>query len=280
MIKNPPRAFSLIELSIVILIIGIIVGGITTGSRLLNQTRLSSAQSQTEASPVNVINDLVFWLEPTLDRSFTSAQPDDQTSISTWRDISPQSTQRNNAVAIYPPKYIKSCINSLPCIRFNGSTQYFEVDNEHMLKPLTFFVAFKISSVTNEMAIMGSSEYGISVTITSSTGYPQFVKQNYALIGQSTTALTVDAATVLTASYSDAGAYRIYRNGSSILSGTNNQTILAQHSFIGFNPLSTNLYFNGDIYEIIVFSRILTTEERRAVESYLGRKWGISISAS
>ncbi|MFM2200490.1 MAG: hypothetical protein RL769_545, partial [Pseudomonadota bacterium] len=39
------QAFSLIELSIVILIIGILVAGVTQSSRLVNQIRLSTAQS-------------------------------------------------------------------------------------------------------------------------------------------------------------------------------------------------------------------------------------------
>lgn len=41
------KAFSLIELSIVILIIGIIVAGVTQGLRLINAFRLSSAKSLT-----------------------------------------------------------------------------------------------------------------------------------------------------------------------------------------------------------------------------------------
>ena len=37
------------------------------------------------------------------------------------------------------------------------------------------------------------------------------------------------------------------------------------------------LVCNGDIGEIIIFSRALKTEERQAVERYLGKKWGIRV---
>lgn len=49
------KAFSLIELSIVILIIGILVAGVTQSSRLVKQIRLASIKSMTLSSPVSSI---------------------------------------------------------------------------------------------------------------------------------------------------------------------------------------------------------------------------------
>ena len=46
--KNLHKAFSLIELSIVVLIIGILIAGITQGSRLVRQSRLVVARSLTQ----------------------------------------------------------------------------------------------------------------------------------------------------------------------------------------------------------------------------------------
>jgi prepilin-type N-terminal cleavage/methylation domain-containing protein len=45
--KKLLKAFSLIELSIVILIIGIVVAGVTQSSRLVRQMRLASVKSMT-----------------------------------------------------------------------------------------------------------------------------------------------------------------------------------------------------------------------------------------
>lgn len=39
-----------------------------------------------------------------------------------------------------------------------------------------------------------------------------------------------------------------------------------------------SFYFNGDIAELIIFTRDLKTEERQAVEAYLGKKYSIKIS--
>ncbi|MFM2200772.1 MAG: hypothetical protein RL769_827, partial [Pseudomonadota bacterium] len=65
-----PKAFSLIELSIVILIIGILVAGVTQSSRLVKRIRLLTAQNITNSSPVPTIKDLALWYESTLERSF------------------------------------------------------------------------------------------------------------------------------------------------------------------------------------------------------------------
>jgi prepilin-type N-terminal cleavage/methylation domain-containing protein len=55
----PAKAFSLIELSIAVLIIGIIIAGITQSSSLIQKMALSSARSLTSSSPVASMRDLV-----------------------------------------------------------------------------------------------------------------------------------------------------------------------------------------------------------------------------
>ena len=71
------KAFSLIELSIVILIIGIILAAVTQSSRLISKMKLATAKSLTQSSAVASINNLVLWLEPTMDTSFIDAETDD-----------------------------------------------------------------------------------------------------------------------------------------------------------------------------------------------------------
>lgn len=60
-------AFSIVELSIVILVIGLIIGGISTSTYLIKQFRLSNARSLTQSSPVSSIEGLVGWWEPVME---------------------------------------------------------------------------------------------------------------------------------------------------------------------------------------------------------------------
>ena len=123
-------AFSLIELSIVILIIGILVAGVTQSSRLVAQMKLASAQSITRSADISSIRDLVFWAETSLENSITnsagSLQIEDGNSISSWNDINPQISAKINvtqATTANQPTYKALGINGLPSLSFNGSSQ-------------------------------------------------------------------------------------------------------------------------------------------------------------
>ena len=89
---NSNKAFSLIELSIVILIIGILVAGVTSSSRLITRMKLITAQNLTRNSPISSIKDLSVWWETSLDESFDNAEESDDSLISGWLDINPQSS--------------------------------------------------------------------------------------------------------------------------------------------------------------------------------------------
>lgn len=91
------KAFSLIELSVVILIIGILVAGVTQSSRLVKRMRLQTAQNLTQSSPVASIKDLTAWYETTLEKSFNDNEEQDQSDITVWYDVNPFSTVRNDA---------------------------------------------------------------------------------------------------------------------------------------------------------------------------------------
>jgi len=47
------QAFSLVELSIVILIIGVLIAGVIQGSNLVTKFRIKTAQTLTQSSPVS-----------------------------------------------------------------------------------------------------------------------------------------------------------------------------------------------------------------------------------
>jgi len=139
------KAFSLLELSIVILVIGILVLGVTKGSRLMTEAKLKSAQALTSSSPVNIMTDVVLWLDATdpstiatgTIASNTYGNPDNGFSVAKWKDRNPQlvnsSKQELAAVAIDTtnsmPTYIQNGINGLPTLSFNGTNNYLKSSN-------------------------------------------------------------------------------------------------------------------------------------------------------
>ena len=117
------RAFSLIEVSAVILIIGIFVAGIVVADGMFSRFRIAAGQNLTQSSPIGSFKETALWLETSLDSSFNSSEAQSGASLSTWYD------QRNSAnkVIVTPadvsvsPTY-SNTINRVHAVEFDGTT--------------------------------------------------------------------------------------------------------------------------------------------------------------
>ena len=131
------KAFSLVELSVVILIIGILIAGVTQSGRLIRQIKLSTARSLTSSADVASIRDVTAWFEATTAGVFTdingNTDIDDKSKLRAWRDVNPQKSISDkpimtNGTAVdgssnnTEPKYIISGINGLPSVYFDGGS--------------------------------------------------------------------------------------------------------------------------------------------------------------
>ena len=156
-IKNH-KAFSLVEISMVILVIGILIAGVSQGIDLYDDYRLTSARNLTKNSLVNRIPDLEMWLETTSENSLATGtssftdkpNPIDQDSIGRWNNINPNilPTARNHATQNNPtvsvdnqPKYIRKGMNGLPALLFDGTNDFFSFDGNFLVgSDYTIFV--------------------------------------------------------------------------------------------------------------------------------------------
>lgn len=289
MYKNR-KAFSLMELSIVILIIGIITTGITQSSKLVNSFRLSSARNQTQNSPVNSTTGLIAWFESTSNSSFLDAETGNNLTVSSWNDINPQLSLKHNPIQLIPasrPVYTTSVINGLPALKFNGTSQYLEYAYNSDMNPsnFTLFVVAQPAATPSANAAIVSS--GDSTLFTGYHLYAMPSLQYETLLGtgaawQGSAVLqsaTVSKANLLEATY-DGTTYTLYNSGSSV--GT--------AAFANFSPNANRVfrigagrnenatpafYFNGYVGEVILFNRVLKTDERTSVEDYLEKKWAL-----
>ncbi len=288
--KNSPKAFSLIELSIVILIIGVIVAGITQSSRLVAQMRLYSARSQTQSSDVGSIKGLVTWLETTSDKSFDDADAVDGAGITNWYDINPQSTLKNNAqqssgTANLHPIYKANCINSLPCLQFDGSNAYIDT-----LQTIGTTTEISIFAVMSPRVAAANTEYALVSTHGSWTSNASFTFKHWGSVtGTSAVEYQLPNSVSIRSPNISAGKNYVvdtvddntngttYSNktGGSASSTASTKTIGLLNIGAWYNGTARVRYFDGNVGEIIIFNRALKTEERQAVENYLAKKWVI-----
>lgn len=158
------HAFSLVEMSIIILIIGVLITGITQSVGIIKKFRLATARNLTEKSPVNTLLGLELWLEPTMEKSFLELETEDGVNLSQWNDINNQKGVNYYALkaASNQVKYEDNAIGNIPSIYFNGTpnvdsyftlskttstTDYTNIKYDEKTK-LTIFTVSKLNKIS------------------------------------------------------------------------------------------------------------------------------------
>ncbi|MBL6664532.1 MAG: prepilin-type N-terminal cleavage/methylation domain-containing protein [Rickettsiales bacterium] len=146
-----PSAFSLLELSIVILIIGILILGVIGSKHIIKKSRLSSAHSLTNSAPINSIADNALWLESSYDdRAFTDATTNindigDGDNLTSWNDSSYNQNKPTITAVGNGPTYANT-INHVQAVKFSASQDdYLQIENAQFLNntDYTIFVLEK-----------------------------------------------------------------------------------------------------------------------------------------
>jgi len=281
--QNLQRAFSIIEMSIVVLIISILIGSISATRAMINKARLSNAQSLTQNSIVhNLSDDLVMWLETSLDTSFIASEvKNDLSKISIWRDNNKNTETKNNAVqtnSSIQPNIVKNAFyNSIPGVRFTGQLMTFN-GAPLIRSSYTIFVVEQRRDSGSSRYFIGGSDATCNSNLT--LGYRSngvFTQAHWCHdIDASVPNYTSPIPRVHTIYFNNSIGKRYSINGTLINSSTSQLNSIQAYN----NPAigrSFSWYYLGDIGEVIIFKRSLNNDEIKAVENYLGSKFGIAV---
>ena len=272
-------AFSLIELSIVILIIGILVAGVTQSSRLVKQFRLQTARQLTTNSPVNTISNLAFWIESIQTGSFQESEASEGASVTSWIDVNKITTQKaTTTLAGVAPIYRQSAINSLPAVQFNGNGCFY-INHVNIVSTTqkTFFAVFL---ETGKNSASGTYLYDNFIVP------PQFAFilttsfQGQIFGGSSVVAgsIPLNKPHILTVVHNTGSSFfRV--NGTESPRANSGGNIMGNVTRLGGGGC-TYVFdtFYGYIGEFIIFDRVLKPDEYIDVENYLSKKWGIKLN--
>ncbi len=293
--KKNYHAFSLIELSIATLIIGLLVAGVVKGISLYKKVTLVGARNITNSSPVNGIKGLKLWLETTSQISFGQNEPANNDTINNWYDLNLQDTFKRNANAFNNlqenrPIYRESAINNLPALEFDGVDDCMQADfnlNRTKNPNLTIFIVFKNITVGTKAfnkGIIGNGNKGSFARVIF------YDPSNIASIGKgSAPNIALNEMNTLNKPYilthisqapTTNGSY-VFINGSQTATSPFTETLTntgsSPISIGSFNNCSSSNSLNFSLGEIIIFDRILKTNERQEIEKYLSQKWKIDL---
>lgn len=292
------KAFSLIELSIVLLIVGIVLAGLTQASRLINEFRLTSAQNLSKSSDISSISGLVLWFDATNAKAFLDSETDDGGYISRWNSFNPQLSGEKyveqTGANTMRPRYDKDGMNNLPALSFDSGDYLIGPSFDADLNPdqYALFVVFRVSSSAGNYSDIISTRYILNPVYRGFyLGADPGIYVNYIHNGTATNSSINKNSNrgkieLLTMRY----------NGTSNIMGLNGATETVS-SFSSYAPnvslplvvggyvsnpsttpvtIASGWRFNGHIGEIIMFNRSLKSEEVTAVNTYLKKKWGIT----
>ena len=285
--KTKKFAFSLIELSIVLLVIGILMVGVSQGYNLVRSAQISNARSITAKSPILQIQGLLAWYETSMKESLDQSKLKDGDSISTWKDISPNSILNGynqlTTTASANITFAQSSINKIPSIKFTGSSKLSLANfTQGASSQATVFLVVKLNYVpdtTNYKTIFDGNSADFSFSI----------RSNGIQINTGSSVVSSDVAN----SFLNSGEYviAIYFNGSNSKVYFNDTDSMFGGSVIN-NPSGTNqlagvtlgatrsgsLGFAGYISEVAIFNRVIKAGERKEIFNYFSKKYKIAIA--
>lgn len=288
-------AFSLVELSVVIFIIGLMVAGVASSSKIIRKSSLSAARTLTRQSVVNNIPGVVVWYETTLNSSFDEDEIVDGGEISTWHDHNKQSLNKINATqgtSANKPLYIADAINGLPSLDFDGTSEYLAMNDNLCTETFTVFAVFQTSTSVGyannfqgghilyaDKANGNDDVIPLSLTLGSKVSTFNGGPDSWLIL--SSVAVADDFPHIATA-YRDmsTGSRKVWLDGANSVSDTNGSagTNLTANMNMLIGGKGTGIgYYDGYLSEIIIFDRHLLTSERKKIEKYLSKKWDIII---
>ncbi len=272
------KAFSLIEISVVILIIGILISGISQGIDLYEDFNLNSAKTLTLNSRVGRIPDLVTWIETSMVNSFDNAEEKDGLTLSNWYDINPTSIVKKNftqPISGSRPYYSKNVSNGLPAVKFD-SNRSLVFDGGILVNTdfTMFLVERKLSNSATWIFHPGGScdmNQCFHVGYRNNTNFTlDFYSNGVDYINNNLAGIKTRIHTFY---FNKLSGKKYWLNGG--INPDISDNILNPISLLVTTRIGQ--YYTGYIFEVIYYNRAISEIERIDIEKYLSKKYNVPI---
>lgn len=196
-----------------------------------------------------------------------------------WRDKSGNGRDASGGV---PPTYTSNAINGLNAITFNGSTTFLRTTDVYSLREFSIFAVIQrlgaiTSNSTRPTSIISTETYGTN-NRNLHIGWVTSTHLRFGFSNNDMNFTTFPTYTAPDPPYLLNGSFvlrsrRLLVNGASAAYDSNQSFFQVDNTFV-FGRHS-NMFFNGNLAEYIVYNGSLLDRDRRQIEGYLATKWNI-----
>ena len=259
--------------------------GLLTGRPWLGAAVLILApETLVEAIPPSVLVDLESWYDGSDNSAFIPGNPADGATFTQWTDKSNFAHNANPiGGATTRASYQVNEQNTLSVVRFDGNDglSINPYSNLASAADLTVFIVIKMTATAGNPVVFTTNGDGTGLTYDTAAG--KFLVKAAAGTGTSTVVNNATGFHIHSFAYDGTqtgNANRLkYRYDKSDItltfSGTVGSTLsVANNTLYVGNNNGANFY-TGDMGELLIFTRALTSIEIQNVENYLSTKWGL-----
>ncbi len=293
MIKNSKKtAFSMIEMSLVVLVVAALVAGIVVKrTDLFSKAHTNKIISATKNSLLKDMDGLVIWFDVATKDSFNISEIVEGGSISKWKNIAPANYLDMDAVEVTnKPTYALDTKDNLPMLSFDGINDIMTSERSvfgyelAQRNQITIFVVNKYYSGYSTAFDWGNSlDNRILLLTVHSDGKFYFDLGNESSGGRIANASVASYNSqwkIVTAVRKTNNTGFVSVNGSSnvVVSGamTDDLDVTRNNTFSMGSVVGQ--IGKLDVRELIIFKRELSSEEIKDVERYLSKKWDIKLN--
>jgi hypothetical protein len=234
------------------------------------------------------IGSMALWFSSSYGVEGSNGDPaEDTDAVQYWRKRGGDCSDAEQATSGNRPIYRTGQQNGKPCLRFDNTDDFLAGTITLSALPVSVFAVLKTSNTGTE-GIFDSSD-----TLVNTNRSVMFLHDASSMIarvggnaGAGDAALAHSDTTnvrIWTATYQDgASGRRIYRDAGGVGDNATNTTAPAPigqaAAYFRIGRLFQDVYpFGGDLYELIIYRKLLSTEERNALVGWAAREFAISV---
>lgn len=272
------------EVSVVILIIGLLLIGVIGAKHMLKKARITSAHSLTKASPINAIKSNAIWLESSFDELNLGKNLSSEDALTSWRNsANTQNSYTISAVGTGPVYY--NSINYIQAVKFGttSSENHLQIDNPEFLNNTDYTIII----TEQRIASNDGGNYLLSDNDSFAIGYESetSIIQTHGEDASENNQTNVESLSsysnkprIITVTHSSADGNKIYINGTLANEDISDDAKTHLTNLSSTNKLKIGKNYNGEIGEIAIFDQALKNVEIRDIENYMSEKWNSPIN--